>query len=144
MVERYARSSLPLSIRYSVQTYTLAERVDIENILPTPRRRVEIILKAAHPPLEITGHRISRYAAQKPCCLVDLTHNLDTLDQNFATFFSRMEEPYGSWRKYTYEEEKAYKALKRKALTQQILGGLAILGAALGPRAARPSPEPVL
>jgi hypothetical protein len=56
---------------------------------------------------------------------------VDTLDQNFATFFAKMEEPYADWRKYTYEEEKAYKALKRKALTQQILGGLAILGAAI-------------
>jgi hypothetical protein len=56
---------------------------------------------------------------------------IDTLDQNFAAFFARMEGPYASWRKYTFEEEKAYKALKRKALTQQILGGLAILGAAL-------------
>ncbi len=56
---------------------------------------------------------------------------IDTLDQNYAAFFARMEEPYSSWRKYTYEEEKAYKALKRKALTQKILGGLAILGAAL-------------
>ena len=42
-----------------------------------------------------------------------------------------MTEPYGNWRKYTYEEEMAYKALRRKALTQKILGGLAILGAAL-------------
>jgi len=56
---------------------------------------------------------------------------IDTLDQNFAAFFARMEAPYASWRKYTFEEEKAYKALRRKALTQQILGGLAILGAAL-------------
>ena len=56
---------------------------------------------------------------------------IDTLDQNFAAFFAKMEGPYASWRKYTFEEEKAYKALKRKALTQQILGGLAILGAAL-------------
>lgn len=56
---------------------------------------------------------------------------VDTLDQNYAAFYDRMNEPYGSWRKYTYEEEKAYKALKRKALTQKILGGLAILGAAL-------------
>ena len=56
---------------------------------------------------------------------------IDTLDQNYAAFFVRMEEPYSSWLKYTYEEEKAYKALKRKALTQKILGGLAILGAAL-------------
>jgi hypothetical protein len=56
---------------------------------------------------------------------------IDTLDQNFAAFYAKMEAPYASWRKYTYEEEKAYKALKRKALTQQILGGLAILGAVL-------------
>jgi hypothetical protein len=56
---------------------------------------------------------------------------VDTLDQNFAAFSEKMAGPYGSWRKYTYEEEQAYKALKRKALTQKILGGLAILGAAL-------------
>jgi hypothetical protein len=56
---------------------------------------------------------------------------IDTLDQNFAAFFAKMEAPYASWRKYTYEEEKAHKALKRKALTLKILGGLAILGAAL-------------
>jgi hypothetical protein len=56
---------------------------------------------------------------------------IDTLDQHYAAFYDRMNAPYSSWRKYTYEEEKAYKALKRKALTQKILGGLAILGAAL-------------
>lgn len=56
---------------------------------------------------------------------------VDTLDQNFAAFSEKMAGPYGSWRKYTYEEEQAYKALRRKALTQKILGGLAILGAAL-------------
>ena len=56
---------------------------------------------------------------------------IDTLDQYYAAFYDRMNAPYSSWRRYTYEEEKAYKALKRKALTQKILGGLAILGAAL-------------
>ena len=56
---------------------------------------------------------------------------IDTLDQNYASFSDRMEGPYDSWRKYTYEEEQAYKALKRKAMTQKILGGLAILGAVL-------------
>jgi hypothetical protein len=56
---------------------------------------------------------------------------IDTLDQNYAAFYARMEAPYADWRQYTFEEEKAYKALKRKALTQKILGGLAILGAAL-------------
>jgi hypothetical protein len=56
---------------------------------------------------------------------------IDTLDQNYAAYYDRMEGPYDSWRKYTFEEEQAYRALKRKALTQKILGGLAILGAAL-------------
>lgn len=56
---------------------------------------------------------------------------IDTLDQNYAVYYGEMEGPYGSWRKYTFEEEQSYKKLKRKALTQKILGGLAILGAAL-------------
>ncbi len=56
---------------------------------------------------------------------------IDTLDQNYAAYYEKMEGPYDSWRKYTFEEEQAYKKLKRKALTQKILGGLAILGAAL-------------
>jgi len=56
---------------------------------------------------------------------------VDTLDQNYAAFYAKMEGPYGSWRKYTFEEEQAYKALRRKALKQKILGGLAMLGAAL-------------
>lgn len=56
---------------------------------------------------------------------------IDTLDQHYAAFYDAMLGPYESWRKYTYEEEQAYKALKRKATTQKILGALAILGAAL-------------
>ena len=56
---------------------------------------------------------------------------VDTLDQYFESFYDRMVNPYGSWRKYTYEEEQAYKALRKKAMTQKILGGLAILGAVL-------------
>ncbi|MCP4897175.1 MAG: hypothetical protein GY906_09405 [bacterium] len=56
---------------------------------------------------------------------------VDTLDQYYAAYFERMTGPYDSWRKYTYEEERAYRALKRKAMTQKILGGLAILGAVL-------------
>jgi hypothetical protein len=56
---------------------------------------------------------------------------IDTLDQNHAAFYESMNNPYDSWRKYTFEEEQAYKALRRKAMTQKILGGLAILGAVL-------------
>ena len=56
---------------------------------------------------------------------------VDTLDQYYTAFYDKMAGPYASWRKYTYEEEQAYKALRRKALTQKILGGLAILGAVL-------------
>ncbi|MEJ2190418.1 MAG: hypothetical protein P8Y93_13620, partial [Acidobacteriota bacterium] len=56
---------------------------------------------------------------------------IDALDQNYAVFFTQMEGPYTSWRKYTYNEEVAYKALKKKATMQKILGGLAVLGAVL-------------
>lgn len=56
---------------------------------------------------------------------------IDALDQNYATFYAHMERPYTSWRKYTYEEEVAYKELKKKAAMQKILGGLAMLGAIL-------------
>lgn len=56
---------------------------------------------------------------------------IDALDQNYAVFYARMERPYTSWRKYTYEEELAYKELKKKAAMQKILGGLAMLGAIL-------------
>ena len=56
---------------------------------------------------------------------------IDALDQNYAAFYAKMEGPYTAWRKYTCEEEVAYKALKKKATMQKILGGLAMLGAIL-------------
>jgi hypothetical protein len=56
---------------------------------------------------------------------------VDTLDQHYTAFFEQMSQPYDSWRQYTYEEEKALREFKRKAMTQKILGGLAILGAVL-------------
>jgi len=54
---------------------------------------------------------------------------VDTLDQHYATFYSEMNEPYINWRRYSWEEQLALDELKRKALTQKVLGALAVLGA---------------
>jgi hypothetical protein len=56
---------------------------------------------------------------------------IDVLNQHYANFFQQMTEPYDNWRKFSYEEELALAALRRKATTQQILGGLAVLGSML-------------
>jgi hypothetical protein len=53
---------------------------------------------------------------------------VDVLNQHFANFHDEMVEPYNSWRRFSYDEQVALEALRKKALTQQILGGLAVLG----------------
>jgi hypothetical protein len=54
---------------------------------------------------------------------------VDTLNQHYANFYGEMEEPYDSWRKYSYEEQMALDAIRRKARTQKIIGAIALLGA---------------
>lgn len=56
---------------------------------------------------------------------------VDVLNQHYATFSQQMTTPYDNWRMYSYEEQVALAALRRKATTQQVLGGLAILGSML-------------
>jgi hypothetical protein len=53
---------------------------------------------------------------------------VDVLNQHYAGFHEQMSEPYDNWRMYSYEEQVALEAIRRKALTQQVLGGLAVLG----------------
>jgi hypothetical protein len=54
---------------------------------------------------------------------------VDVLNQHYAGFHEEMSEPYDNWRMYySYEEQVALEAMRRKALTQQVLGGLAVLG----------------
>ena len=54
---------------------------------------------------------------------------VDVLNQHYAYFSQEMEDPYDSWRKFSYEELIAFQAVRRKARTQKILGAIAVLGA---------------
>jgi len=56
---------------------------------------------------------------------------IDVLNQHYANFSSQMTEPYDSWRRFSFDEQIALDKLRRKANTQQILGGLAVLGSIL-------------
>ena len=56
---------------------------------------------------------------------------IDVLNQHYANFSEQMSEPYDNWRRFSYEEQMALAALRRKATTQQVLGGLAVLGSML-------------
>ncbi len=83
------------------------------------------------------GHwRLERLPAEDDPMMVRLAHLrarddlfVDTLNQHYANFYRQMEAPYDSWRKFSYEEVLAYKKMKRKALTQKLLGAAALLGA---------------
>ena len=56
---------------------------------------------------------------------------VDVLNQHYANFSEQMTDPYDNWRMFSYEEQMALAALRRKATTQQVLGGLAVLGSML-------------
>jgi hypothetical protein len=56
---------------------------------------------------------------------------VDVLNQHYANFTDQMVAPYDNWRMFSYEEQVALAALRRKATTQQVLGGLAVLGSML-------------
>ena len=56
---------------------------------------------------------------------------VDVLNQHYASFSQQMVAPYDNWRMFSYEEQVALTALRRKATTQQVLGGLAVLGSIL-------------
>jgi hypothetical protein len=53
---------------------------------------------------------------------------IDTLNEYYADFYARMDEPYDSWRAFSYEEQVAYEKLKRAATLEKILGAAAIIG----------------
>ena len=54
---------------------------------------------------------------------------VDTLNEYYSEFCVSMEEPYDSWRAFSYEEQVALSELRRQARMRKILGALAILGA---------------
>jgi len=58
---------------------------------------------------------------------------IDTVSENYSAFSERLEEPYLSWRKYTYEEITAEEKLKDQARNRMILGAAAIAAAVFIP-----------
>ena len=58
---------------------------------------------------------------------------VDTVSDGYAAFSERMSEPYGNWRRYTYDEILAEQKLKAQARTRIALGALAVAAAVLVP-----------
>jgi len=58
---------------------------------------------------------------------------VDTVSDGYAAFSERMSEPYGNWRRYTYDEILAEEKLKAQARTRMALGALAVAAAVLVP-----------
>lgn len=58
---------------------------------------------------------------------------IDTVSENYAAFSERLEEPYSSWRRYTYDEITAEEKLKAQARNRMILGAAAVAAAIFVP-----------
>lgn len=53
---------------------------------------------------------------------------VDTLNEHYTTFGTKMSESYTNWRKYSHEELEAESLARRQALTRQVLGAAAVIG----------------
>ncbi len=58
---------------------------------------------------------------------------IDTVSENYAAFSEKLEEPYTSWRRYTYDEIVAEEKLKAQARTRMALGVAAVAAAIFVP-----------
>ena len=56
---------------------------------------------------------------------------VDTLNEHYTSFGESMSDAYVNWRKYSNEEIQAEAEVKRKALTRQVLGAVAVIGGVL-------------
>ena len=56
---------------------------------------------------------------------------IDTVSENYAAFSERLEEPYTSWRRYTYDEITAEEKLKAQARHRMALGAAAVAAASI-------------
>ena len=56
---------------------------------------------------------------------------VDTLNEHYTNFSESMDDAYGNWRKYSHEELEAEADARRKALTRQVLGAVAVVGGVL-------------
>ena len=53
---------------------------------------------------------------------------VDTLNEHYTNFSETMGDAYGNWRKYSHEELEAEAEARRKAITRQVLGAVAVVG----------------
>ena len=53
---------------------------------------------------------------------------IDTLNEYYADFYTRMDEPYDNWRAFSFEEQVALEKLRSQARLEKILGAAAIIG----------------
>ncbi|MGQ0430332.1 MAG: hypothetical protein ACT4UQ_10390 [Gammaproteobacteria bacterium] len=58
---------------------------------------------------------------------------IDTVSDNYAAFSERLEEPYTSWRRYTYDEIVAEEKLKSQARNRMLMGAAAVVAAVAVP-----------
>jgi hypothetical protein len=58
---------------------------------------------------------------------------IDTVSENYAVFSERLEDPYTSWRRYTYDEITAEEKLKAQARNRMLLGAAAVIAAVAVP-----------
>ncbi len=58
---------------------------------------------------------------------------IDTVSENYAAFSERLQEPYTSWRRYTYDEITAEDKLKSQARNRMIMGAAAVAAAIFVP-----------
>ena len=56
---------------------------------------------------------------------------VDTLNEHYTNFSENMDDAYVNWRKYSHEELEAEAEARRKALTRQVLGAVAVVGGVL-------------
>lgn len=56
---------------------------------------------------------------------------VDTLNEYYAAFYKDMEEPYDSWRKYSYDEALALRELKAAARWRKLIGAAAVVGSVM-------------
>ncbi|MDH4260193.1 MAG: hypothetical protein OEW16_07795, partial [Gammaproteobacteria bacterium] len=58
---------------------------------------------------------------------------IDTVSENYAAFSERLEEPYTSWRRYTYDEITAEEKIKSQARNRIAMGAAAVAAAIFVP-----------
>ncbi len=58
---------------------------------------------------------------------------VDTVSDAYASFSERMDQPYDSWRRYTYDEIKSEEKIKAQARNRLALGALAVAAAIFVP-----------